>query len=132
MNYISFLLLSLTLIGCSSTNSYDDEHMYDMSSQFKDLAQSVDGMVKFGDLAGKDGDQVLTQVFLESPEKTKPFEKYTIKVELQGENAILLLSEKDVALIEDAGCKAVLDNHYCNAPKPNSCNFTIDSSTLCK
>ncbi|WP_421201891.1 hypothetical protein [Aeromonas enteropelogenes] len=132
MKYISFLLLSLTLIGCSSTNRYDDEHMYDLASQFKDLAQSVDGMVKFGDLTTKNGDQILTQMFQESPEKAEPFEMYTIKVELQGDNAILLLCNKDVALIEDAGCNATLDKTYWNTPAPNSCNITINSKTLCK
>ncbi|MEL3926873.1 hypothetical protein [Aeromonas enteropelogenes] len=132
MKYISFLLLSLTLIGCSSTNRYDDEHMYDLASQFKDLAQSVDGMVKFGDLTTKNGDQILTQVFQESPEKAKPFEMYTIKVELQGDNAILLLCNKDVALIEDAGCNAELDKVHWKTPTHQSCSFTIDSIPLCK
>ncbi|MFT6907706.1 MAG: hypothetical protein ACJAS1_004390 [Oleiphilaceae bacterium] len=132
MKISCLFLVSVLSVGCSASNQYNDEKMYDLASQFKDLAQAIDGSIKFGETEFENGDKALETVSKEYPDKVAPFAKYTIKVDMQGDNAVLLLCDADIALIEDAGCNAVLDKIYWQEVTQNSCAFTIDSHQLCK
>lgn len=132
MKIVFFFLVALLSVGCSASKQYNDEKMYDLASQFKDLAQTVDGSIKFGETVIENGDNALEIVSIGQPDKVAPFAKYTIKVDVQGDNAVLLLCDADIALIEDAGCNAVLDKIYWKNATQNSCSFTIDSHQLCK
>lgn len=132
MKHLLFIIVSMLIVGCSASNSYNDEKMYDLASQFKDLSQTVDGAIKFGEVAIETGQQALERVSVEQPDKVAPFAEYVIKVELQGDNAVLLLCDDNIALIEDAGCNAVLDKVYWQVLNPNSCVITLDSHQLCK
>jgi hypothetical protein len=132
MKHLLFIIVSMLIVGCSASNPYNDEKMYDLASQFKDLSQTVDGAIKFGEVAIDTGQQALERVSVEQPDKVAPFAEYVIKVELQGDNAVLLLCDDNIALIEDAGCNAVLDKVYWQVLNPNSCVITLDSHQLCK
>ncbi len=132
MKHLLFIIVSMLIVGCSASNPYNDEKMYDLASQFKDLSQTVDGAIKFGEVAIETGQQALERVSIEQPDKVAPFAEYVIKVELQGDNAVLLLCDDNTALIEDAGCNAVLDKVYWQVLNPNSCVITLDSHQLCK
>jgi len=132
MKHLLFIIVSMLIVGCSASNPYNDEKMYDLASQFKDLSQTVDGAIKFGEVTIETGQQALERVSVEQPDKVAPFAEYVIKVELQGDNAVLLLCDDNIALIEDAGCNAVLDTVYWQVLNPNSCVITLDSHQLCK
>ena len=132
MKHLLFIIVSMLIVGCSASNPYNDEKMYDLASQFKDLSQTVDGAIKFGEAGIETGQQALERVSIEQPDKVAPFAEYVIKVELQGDNAVLLLCDDNIALIEDAGCNAVLDKVYWQVLNPNSCVITLDSHQLCK
>lgn len=132
MKIALFLLISVLSVGCSASKQYNDEEMYDLASQLKDLAQTVDGSIKFGKTVIENGDKALEIVSNEHPDKVAPFTKYIIKVDIQDDNAVLLLCDADIALIEDAGCNAILDKTYWNNVVQNSCAFTIDSHQLCR
>ena len=132
MKHLLFIIVSMLIVGCSASNPYNDEKMYDLASQFKDLSQTVDGAIKFGEVTIETGQQALERVSVEQPDKVAPFAEYVIKVELQGDNAVLLLCDDNIALIEDAGCNAILDKVYWQVLNPNSCVITLDSHQLCK
>lgn len=132
MKHLLFIIVSMLIVGCSASNPYNDEKIYDLASQFKDLSQTVDGAIKFGEVTVETGQQALERVSVEQPDKVAPFAEYVIKVELQGDNAVLLLCDDNIALIEDAGCNAVLDKVYWQVLNPNSCVITLDSHQLCK
>ncbi|KXJ54829.1 MAG: hypothetical protein AXW15_08100 [Neptuniibacter sp. Phe_28] len=132
MKHLLFIIVSMLIVGCSASNPYNDEKMYDLASQFKDLSQTVDGAIKFGEVTIETGQQALESVSVEQPDKVAHFAEYVIKVELQGDNAVLLLCDDNIALIEDAGCNAVLDKVYWQVLNPNSCVITLDSHQLCK
>jgi hypothetical protein len=132
MKHLLFIIVSMLIVGCSTSNPYNNEKMYDLASQFKDLSQTVDGSIKFGEVAIENGHQALERVSIEQPDKVVPFAEYIIKVEVQGDNAVLLLCDEDIALIEDAGCNAVLDKVYWQALNPKSCVIRLDSHQLCK
>lgn len=132
MKHLLFIIVSMLIVGCSASNPYNDEKMYDLASQFKDLSQTVDGAIKFGEVTIETGQQALESVSVGQPDKVAHFAEYVIKVELQGDNAVLLLCDDNIALIEDAGCNAVLDKVYWQVLNPNSCVITLDSHQLCK
>jgi hypothetical protein len=131
MKTITLLICIFLSVSCSAINKYDDERMYDLASKFKDLSQSIDGHIKFSEDLIYDGDQILNQMLLSAPNLLTSFADFTIKVSVQKSNAILLLCDGDIALIEDAGCNAVMDKILWKDVKPNSCEFTIDSIQLC-
>jgi hypothetical protein len=132
MKRVLVFLVAVLSVGCCASNKYNDEKMYDLASQFKDLAQTVDGTVKFGKKVIENGEQALAIVAIEYPDKVAPFTQYSIKVDLQGDNAVLLLCDAEIGLIEDAGCNSVLDKIYWKNVEHHNCAFTIDSNLLCR
>ncbi|NMU86979.1 hypothetical protein HKB16_29455, partial [Vibrio parahaemolyticus] len=62
MKYLNLLILSMLTAGCSVSKPYRDEKMYDLASQFKDLAQTVDGCIKFGEIMIDSGAHSLESV----------------------------------------------------------------------
>jgi len=117
-------------VGCT-TIQYNDEEMYDLASEFKDLSQPVDGYLKFSDMEFKDGAELLDLVSKEYPNKVDDFVGYDIKVDIQSDNAVLLLCDEDIALIEDVGCNAKVDQILWKNIQRNSCEFKIEASKIC-
>ncbi|MCG9775116.1 hypothetical protein L1D49_17690, partial [Vibrio diabolicus] len=52
MKLIIVITLLLSLTSCANKSQYSEEVMFDMASILKDVAQAVDGELKFGDTAG--------------------------------------------------------------------------------
>lgn len=133
MKIIIVLLFTTLSFGCViNQQQYSDESMQGLASQFKDLSQTIDGQIKFGEQKFKDGQETLDFVANKYPEKVTPFEKYTIKIKIDKHNALLLLCDADKALMEDLGCNAHLDAAYWKKPQANSCSFSLDSAQLCQ
>lgn len=128
-----FLLSLFLIVSCqvSSTQTYDDEVMYDLASKLKDISQKVDGYVKFSPEASNDNSNVLEKSGVKAMIKQE-FSGYQVKVDVQGVNIVLLLCKDDVALIEDAGCNSELDKALWKTPKANSCRIVLDSTSVCR
>ncbi|MGO2128820.1 MAG: hypothetical protein ACTH4U_08780 [Pseudoalteromonas prydzensis] len=60
-----------------------------------------------------------------------PFEGYQLKVFIQDKNAVLLLCEDDVLLIEDAGCTAQSDIQHWQSTHQQACEITLDTNQVC-
>ncbi|MBE0458429.1 hypothetical protein NDQ71_03950 [Pseudoalteromonas sp. KG3] len=60
-----------------------------------------------------------------------PFEGYQLKVFIQDKNAVLLLCEDDVLLIEDAGCTAQSDIQHWQSTDQQACETTLDTNQVC-
>ena len=130
MKFIFVILMVSLSFGCTA-NKYNDEKMYDLASELKDLSQTIDGYLKFGDIEFKDGVELLDLVSKEYPSKVDDFVGYDIKVDIQADNAVLLLCDGDIALIEDVGCSAVVDQILWKNIQRNSCEFKIDANKVC-
>jgi hypothetical protein len=122
----------LSLVSCMSIESqYNDEAMYDHASRLKDVSQAVDGLIKFGDPDGLEGDQLILKAVNNDTELLQSFGDYTLKVDIQGDHAVLLLCDADKVLIEDAGCNVGVDATYWSNVKPNSCAVVLKASDVC-
>jgi hypothetical protein len=130
MKYLISLIMTLLIAGCANNSKYNDEHMYDVASHFMNVSREVDGFIKFGDISMLTEEQILQKV-LNKDTRPNNLDLYTIKLERQGENAILLLCDNDIALIEDAGCNSNIDKILWKNVTHNSCMFTIEAVKVC-
>lgn len=120
-------------MGCSSlANAHDPEKMADLASQLKDISAAVDGTLKFSTKTYTDPQALLMAAINSNKNKLTPFEDYQLKVFIQDKNAILLLCEDDILLIEDAGCTAQSDIQHWQSTDQQACKVTINASKICK
>lgn len=134
------ILLVVALSGCNSTSGRgaNDEAMYDLALNFKELTQSADAYYKFDlppqELGNVDGRRLLVLLHDRMPQKFEPLRGYQIKAQIQGSNVVMLLcqSNENVALIEDAGCNYRLDKALWKSANTSSCEFTIDTGNYCQ
>lgn len=129
---VAYLLTAFTLLGCNShAAKYDPEVMYDLASHLKDVAESVDGIVKFGDGKMMSNDELIKVATESYPERREIFSRYNLLIKIDGANSALLLCKSNVALIEDSGCTAVSDVQHWMSDQEIPCEFTIDVSAIC-
>ncbi|KOO04733.1 hypothetical protein [Vibrio nereis] len=140
MRLFTTIALMLMLTACVSQGKYSEEVMYDMASLLKDVTQAVDGELKFGDTTGLTNAEVIENATSSNPEqlvklpdlaKEGNVSNYRIISEFQGDNAVMLICDGDIALMEDVGCNTAFDSGYWHAPQPNSCQITLDAAKIC-
>lgn len=125
------LALLMALTSCSAQAEYSDETMYDLASILKDVAQAVDGEIKFGEINNLADDQIIAKAMSSAPDKLAKLNEYQVILEIQGDNAVMLLCDGDVALMEDAGCNTAFDNSYWHQPQHNTCKISLSASSVC-
>lgn len=120
-------------MGCPSlANAHEPEKMADLASQLKDISAAVDGTLKFSTKTYTDPQALLMAAINSNKNNLTPFEDYQLKVFIQDKNAILLLCEDDILLIEDAGCTAPSDIQHWQSIDTQACKVTINASKICK
>ncbi|MEI8593008.1 hypothetical protein [Photobacterium sp. Hal280] len=127
---IKFVLF-MTLTSCSAQAEYSDETMYDLASILKDVAQAVDGEIKFGEINNLADEQIIAKAMSSAPDKLAKLSEYQMILDIQGDHAVMLLCDGDVALMEDAGCNAAFDNSYWHQPQHNTCKISLNASSVC-
>lgn len=140
MKLFTVIAFIITLTSCATQAKYSDEVMYDMASILKDVTQAIDGELKFGDTSGLTNEKIIENAMSTNPNlltrlsdlaiKGK-ISDYRIVYEYQGDNAVLLICDGDIALMEDVGCNAAFDKVYWNDPQPNTCKITLNASAIC-
>ncbi|KKM96843.1 hypothetical protein LCGC14_1174050 [marine sediment metagenome] len=105
--------------------------MADLASQLKDIATAVDGTLKFSETPYSTTDELLKAAVNNDLSKLTPFNEYTFIVDVQGDNAVLLLCDADTALIEDVGCTAQSDIQHWQAKKAQKCEVTVNAQQFC-
>lgn len=140
MKSLILLTSCLAITACASSPQYQGEAMYDMASVLKDIAQSVDGELKFGDTQPLSKAQVVQNAMADNQGKLSQLEQlarkakvsdYRILYDFQQDHAVVLVCDDDIALMEDAGCNAEFDKVYWHQPQNNSCEFHLDAQQLC-
>ena len=126
-----FFITTLLLTACMARAPYSDETMYDVASHLKDVSQAVDGEIKFGDIANLTHAQIIQQAMASDPQKLDALKPYQLQLAIQGDHAVMLLCDNDVALMEDAGCNAAFDTPYWQDPKSDTCSVRLDAQTVC-
>ncbi|ENM5796551.1 hypothetical protein [Vibrio mimicus] len=140
MKLFTAIAFLLTLTSCATQTKYSDEVMYDMASVLKDVAQAVDGELKFGETTGLSNEEIIVKAMSSNPKLLTRLPElategkvahYRILSEFQGDNAVMLICDGDIALMEDAGCNAAFDKVYWKSPQPNTCNITLNAAAIC-
>lgn len=131
MKLLSILVSVLVLVGCAQGAPYDDEIMYDHASELKDIVQAVDGEVKFGANNGLSSDAIIQKVREAHPNAFNSFAPYSLEFAISGDDAVVLMCDGNVGLIEDAGCTAKVDRVLWIEPRLDSCRFELDTSQIC-
>jgi len=131
MKWLIKFALFMTLTSCSAQAEYSDETMYDLASILKDVAQAVDGEIKFGEINNLADEQIIANAMSSAPDKLAKLSEYQMILDIQGDHAVMLLCDGDVALMEDAGCNAAFDNHYWHQPQHNTCKISLNASSVC-
>ncbi|GHA66867.1 hypothetical protein ACFFLZ_15320 [Photobacterium aphoticum] len=132
MKLLPFLGLIALLTGCISSAPYSDEALYDVASTLKDITQAVDGEIKFGDTDNLTHAQIIDNALAADPSLLDKLKPYQWQLAIQGDHAVMLLCDDDIALMEDAGCNAQFDNAYWQQPKPDSCRIQLQAQEVCQ
>ena len=131
MKHLLYISLIVLLSGCYTPKKNNPEVMADLASQLKDIATAVDGTLKFSETPYSTTDELLKAAVNNDLSKLAPFGKYTLIVNVQDDNAVLLLCDANTALIEDAGCTAQSDIQHWGAEAIHQCEITINAQQLC-
>ncbi|MBQ4858482.1 hypothetical protein [Pseudoalteromonas sp. MMG007] len=132
MKHSLLATLLILAMGCTtSSQNKSPELMSDLASQLKDIATAVDGTLKFSDTKFESTDALLMAAINNDLSKLAPFDTYTLIVDVQKNNAVLLLCDKNSALIEDVGCTAQSDIQHWQAKKAQKCEVTANAQKLC-
>ncbi|CAM3049028.1 hypothetical protein [Pseudoalteromonas distincta] len=131
MKHLLCISLIVLLSGCYTSKNNNPEVMADLASQLKDIASAVDGTLKFSETPYSSTDELLKAAVNNDLSKLTPFNEYTFIVDVQDDNAVLLLCDADTALIEDAGCTAQSDIQHWKSGALQQCKITINAQQLC-
>jgi|GEM_PF-825708 len=120
----------------SSNNShyprYSQERRGDLASQLKDLANHVDGHVKFGNGANMSSDDLLAEIYKNRPQLQTSFATFNIKIKVEDGHSAVLLCDAHRELLEDSGCTANIDANYWQQEVSQSCEFKLDLAMICQ
>ncbi|TMP08943.1 hypothetical protein CWC11_04245 [Pseudoalteromonas sp. S3178] len=131
MKHLLCISLIVLLSGCYTSKNNNPEIMADLASQLKDIATAVDGTLKFSETPYSSTDELLKAAVNNDLSKLAPFKAYTLIVDAQKNNAVLLLCDKNSALIEDVGCTAQSDIQHWQAKKAQKCEITVNAQQFC-
>lgn len=140
MRLITTLALLMALTSCSTPAKYSDEVMYDMASILKDVSQAIDGELKWGKTEELSQEEIISSATSTNPNQIPELKvlaqeakvaNYRLLHEFQGDNAVMLICDGNVALMEDAGCNAEFDKIYWKSPRSNTCSINLDAAAIC-
>ncbi len=124
--------LLMLAMGCTtSSQNKSPELMSDLASQLKDITTAIDGTLKFSDTKFESTDALLMTSINNDLSKLAPFKAYTLIIDVQKNNVVLLLCDKNSALIEDVGCTAQSDIQHWQAKKAQKCDVTVNAQQFC-
>lgn len=140
MRLFTTIAFILTLTSCVTHARYSEEVMYDIASILKDATQAIDGELKFGDTIGLTSEEIIENATSSNSEKLAKLPElakqanisdYRILSEFQDDNAVMLICDGNIALMEDVGCNAAFDKIYWNSPQPNTCKIKLNAAAIC-
>lgn len=129
---IAALVIGALLSGCALRPS--EREMNYLASALTKVSAAVDATVRFRPSpADASQAQILQLSTAHDAGLLKPFDHYTVHVLRSGRLSAVLVCDSSgkVALLEDAGCTAKLDEHRWASPTAQWCEFTMDLPAVC-
>ncbi len=130
-----FILAGFAVLasGCAAPSS--EREMNSLASALTKLASAVDASVRYDSpLAGLPDTELLRVATTHDPSLLAPFANFDIRVQRHGLDSSVLICSGSTgqAILEDAGCTALLERHHWNSQTALMCVPTLDLSTICK
>lgn len=135
MIFFKKTLFACVVLGAALTSSAQDAQvMYAKASALTKLSSAVEAYVLYKPLAAQVPDKELLGLATSDNEALLgEFDGLKVLIQRETEGVVLLVCSRvtGTALLEDASCTAKLDAHHWRDARGASCDFTINSATLC-
>jgi len=131
---LTILIILAMLFGCASAQAQSETEMSELGSALTKLSSAVESTVRFKKQGeGLSEEQLLVLSTRHDPSLLAPFQGYRLHVLRESGHAAVLVCSPDghIALLEDAGCTARMDQHHWNAYPKRPCRFTLDLMRVC-
>lgn len=132
--YRLILMFVFVVLLSSCFHVEDEEKLYILASALTKLSAAVESTVRYKrppkDISDK---ELLVLATKHDPTLLSPFSGYAMLVKSENRHAIVLMctTDKQKALLEDAGCSAKMDVHRWKGEKENDCIFTVNLESAC-
>lgn len=131
---LSLFALVLLLFGCAYAQAQSEKEMNELGSALTKVSSAVEGTVHF-EKKGLDLQDMalLTLATQHDPGLLDPFRRYALRAKAEGGHSAVLVCTADgrLALLEDTGCTARMDQHLWQVHPPLPCDFTLDLAKVC-
>jgi hypothetical protein len=128
------LVAATLLVGGPARGDEVADRMFRLSSALVRLTSAVEAAVRYENVpADASDDAILALATNHDRSLLKPFERYRVRVQRQGRDAVVLVcgQKQPIRLLEDAGCSASMDRHHWKSATALPCEFTIDVVAAC-
>lgn len=112
--------------GCERPAQPDAARMGPLASALTKLSGAVEATVRYESPPADAADEALLKLATAAdPGLTTPFEGYILRARQEAGHAVLLLCERDRALLEDLGCTGPLETAHWQSAVKAACAFTL-------
>jgi len=131
------LITVVALTGCSTLTTehvYSEQEMMTTAVALTKVSAAAEANLRYGPPSEMFSDEeFLIRSVAHDPTLLPPFSEYQIRATRQENHAAILVCSKDgsTALLEDAGCTAVMDIHRWKEHPGKPCTFTVNLAELC-
>ncbi|WP_221274596.1 hypothetical protein [Thaumasiovibrio subtropicus] len=106
--------------------------MQPLSEQVHQLSTRITNDLHFANHDELTQEMLLQTALRDHPAARQAFEPYTLLLDVQETNAVILVCEDNHALLEDAGCNKNFDRHHWQSIPLPTCEFTLNTLDLCE
>lgn len=130
-------IAALALAGCVSLatgQTVSEEEMMTSAAVVTKVSAAAEANLRYGSPSDALSDaEFLAQSVAHDPGLLAPLSAYQVKATRQAGHTAILVCSPDgaTALLEDAGCTAMLDRHRWRDDSGSPCAFTVDLKQLC-
>lgn len=130
-----FVLTVFVILAAGCATPSPEREMNSLASALTKLAAAVDASVRYDDpMAGLSDTNLLRLATAHDPSLLAPFARFELHVQRVGSDSSVLIcrASEGQAVLEDAGCTALMERHHWKSQTALACEPTLDLPTICK
>lgn len=131
--FFVFTVLVILATGCATPTP--EREMNSLASALTKLAAAVDASVRYDDPpTGLSDTEMLRLATSHDPSLLASFASFELHVQRVGSDSSVLICRASAgqAVLEDAGCTALMERHHWKSQTALACEPTLDLPTICK
>lgn len=130
-----FVLTVFVILATGCATPSPEREMNSLASALTKLAAAVDASVRYDDpMASMSETNLLRLATAHDPSLMAPFVSFELHVQRVGSDSSVLICRASAgqAVLEDAGCTALMERHHWKSQPALACEPTLDLHTICK